>query len=203
MNKRLLGLAVAGSMVLGLGTAQAGVPNGGTSEASAAGTGTILIVPDASGDNLGARGLTITVTVRDVSNNVIAGFPFQDVTLSSAIAGELAICQGGASADANTDVNGQTTFSGNIAGGGSTEGGLQVFLNEVPVTGNGGSVLAINANSPDINGDLTVDVVDVGFFAQGFGGDPALAFAVDLISDGNINIADVGQFAVGLGTVCP
>lgn len=201
MNKRLLGLAVAGSMVLGLGAAQAGVPNGGTSEASAAGSGTILLVPDASGDNLGARGLTVSVIVRDVGNNVIAGFPFQDITLGSAIAGELAICQGGATADANTDANGETTFSGNLAGGGNTEGGLSVFLNEVEVTG--GAAIAINANSPDINGDLTVDVVDVGFFAQGFGGDPGLAFAVDLIADGNINIADVGQFAVGLGRVCP
>ena len=85
MNKRLLGLAVAGSMLLGLATsATAGVPDLDAEHGHWPGL-------DASGPHHpgrpglepGEAGATVTVTVRDANGTPIQGFPFQDVTLTT------------------------------------------------------------------------------------------------------------------------
>lgn len=197
MNKRLLSLAVVGSMLLGLsGLAVAGVPDDTASTATAA-AGTILITPAGTGTTLASVGSTVTVTVSD-GVNPIAGYPFQDVYLDDFVAGEISLCQGGSVADANTNASGVTTISGAIAGGGFTQNGMQVYLAGTPLAG---PALPISAVSCDINGDLKVDLADIGDFAVDFNG--AYNFRSDFVFDGLINLADIGELAIHNGEVCP
>lgn len=199
MNKRLLSLAVAGSMLLGLaGLASAGVPSDALSTASAAGSATILITPAGTGTNIGAAGATVTVTVVDATGAVIAGYPFQDIYLDDDSTGEISLCQGGSVADGNTNASGVTTISGAISGGGFTQAGLQVFLAGVPLQQ---AALPINANSCDINADLVVNAIDLGDFAADFTG--AYNFRSDFVFDGVVNLPDVGEFAIHNGETCP
>jgi hypothetical protein len=198
MSKRLLSLAVAGSLLLGLaGAANAGVPDATLSSASSAGSGTLLLRPNGAGNTLGAIGCTVTVTVLDATGTPIAGYPFQDIYLDDPGTGEITLCQGGSTADTNTNASGVALITGAIAGGGWTQNGLQVYLAGVGI----GSALPINANSPDINGDLTVNLGDVGDFSADFGG--PYNFRSDFQFDLFVNLGDVGTLSEALGDVCP
>lgn len=201
MNKRLLGLAVAGSMVLGLAaTATAGVPD--LTQSTAAGpasTVQVQITPAGLGTNLGSAGATVSVTVRDANGTAIAGYPFQDMTLNDIGNGDLNICPGGSTADANTNASGESSFSGNISGGGFTQAGLQVYLGGSPLNG---AALNIDVNSADINGDRAVNISDVGEFAADFISG-VLVFRSNFVADSQLSISDVGEFATHLGETCP
>lgn len=200
MNKRLLSLAVAGTMLLGLaGFATAGVPDDTQSTASVATAGaTVLITPAGAGETLASKGATVSVVVADVNGDPIAGYPFQDIYLDDFVAGEISLCQGGSVADGNTNASGETTISGAIAGGGFTQNGMQVYLAGTALAG---AALDINIVSCDINGDLKVDLGDIGDFAIDFNG--SYQFRSDFIFDGTINLADVGELAIHNGEVCP
>lgn len=198
MNKRLLSLAVAGTMLLGLaGFATAGVPDDVNSTASSA-SGTVLITPAGTGDTLASKGLTVSVQVLDVNSDAIAGYPFQDIYLDDDSTGDISLCQGGSVADGNTNVTGDTTISGAIAGGGFTQNGMQVFLAGAPLAG---TALSIDVVSCDINGDLKVDLGDIGDFAVDFNG--TYNFRSDFVFDAQINLADIGELAIHNGEVCP
>lgn len=198
IKKRLLSLALAGSMLLGVtGLAMAGIPDDTLSTASSA-AGTIYIVPDGSGPTLGSVGLTVSVNVRDSNNDPIVGYPFQDMWVDDIGNGSIALCQGGSVADGNTDANGDATISGAIAGGGQTQSGMQVYLAGVALAG---AALQIDANSADITGDLVVNLADIGEFGIDFNG--AYNFRSDFIPDGTINLADVGELGIANGSVCP
>lgn len=141
------------------------------------------------------------MTVLDGNGDAIAGYPFQDVTLDDDNNSELFICPGGATADANTDASGVTTFSGQLAGGGSTEAGVRVYLGGNAVT-SVGSLLSIDVNSPDLVLDGIVNLSDIGQFTAAFG-TPAIDFRIDLVNDNLENLSDIGRFAQALGETCP
>lgn len=200
INKRLLSLAVAGSMLLGLTSlAMAGIPDPVLSTASSA-SGTLLITPAGAGEVLGDKGLTISVNVKDANGDDIVGYPFQDVWVDSAAPADIALCQGGSVADGNTNATGDTTISGAIAGGGWTQGGLQVYLAGVALAGN---ALTINVNSPDITRDLVVDLGDIGDFADDFINVNPNEFRSDFVFDNVLDLADIGEFAIHNGESCP
>jgi hypothetical protein len=208
MNKRLLGLALSGAMVLLAGTASAGVPDLGLSTASLAGgaAGQIVISPSGNGPTLLSKNATITVTVLDPLSNPIAGYPAADINLDDNGNDGLNICPTGSNADANTDGSGVTTFTGSIAGGGSTQAGLQVYLGGNALAG---PVLAIDVNSPDIDGDRDVDLLDFGAFGPlylaGVGGsyDFSVDFNDDAPNPAAINLLDLGVFGQFYLDVCP
>ena len=162
-------------------------------------SGSIMITPAGNGPTLAARGLTVEVTVIDCVGTRVAGYPFQDIILSDVGNGDLNRCPGRTTADANTDALGRTTFSGALAGGGTTVAGLQVYLGGVPLLG---PALAIRVNSPDLNGNRRVDVADVGLFAADFSSGVA-RFRSDLVEDGVLNVSDVGRFATHVREECP
>jgi hypothetical protein len=200
MSKRLLSLAVAGSMLLGLASmASATIPDPNLSSAVAAGSGTILAVPSGAGDSIGSIGATITVTVLDASGAAIAGFPFQDIYVDDIGNGDLSLCQGGSTADANTNASGVTTISGTIGGGGFTQAGLGVYLSGVAING---TSISIDVNSCDTSGDLKVDLVDLGDFASDFTGG-VYNFRSDFDFNAALDLADVGRFAQFFGDLCP
>ncbi len=199
INKRLLSLVAAGILVLGLSSlAMAGIPDPGNSTASS-GSGCLNITPAGNGSSLGAAGLTVTVTVIDGNTDPIPGYPFQDIWLDDDGSGDIALCQGGSVADANTNAAGVTTISGPIAGGGWTQGGMQVYLAGVSLSG---PALLIDVNSQDINGDITVNLADLGDFAGDFS-NGSFDFRSDFTCDGTENLADVGGFASANGESCP
>jgi len=197
IKKRLLSLAVAGTMLLGMASlAMAGIPDATNSTASSAG-GTVMISPAALGPSLASVGATISVHIEDAAFAPIVGYPFQDMWWDDNGNGDIALCQGGSNADGNTDANGDTTISGPAAGGGWTQSGLQVYMAGTPMAG---PVLLIDVNSPDINGDLVVNVIDLGDFSIDFGA--GVGFRSDFIFDGVLNIADVGEYALHNQEVC-
>jgi hypothetical protein len=179
------------------GLASAGVPDPGLSSAVAAGSGTLLITPAGAGNTLGGIGATVTVTVLDATGTPIAGYPFQDVFLDDSGTSEISLCQGGSVADFNTNASGVTTISGAIAGGGWTQNGLQVYLAGVAI----GGALPINANSCDINGDLVVNLGDIGDFSADFSG--PYNFRSDFQFDGVVNLGDIGELSIHNGETCP
>lgn len=138
-------------------------------------------------------------------NGPLAGFPAEDLWFE---APGLTPCVGGSIADADTDDQGWVVFSLPPNMGGCTENpddpaGLNIYImgdllrdaDWVPIAPN------ILVNSPDINGDLTVNLADVGMFSSDFFG--AYSFRSDFYWDGVLNLADVGRMATGVGGSCP
>jgi hypothetical protein len=176
----------------------AGVPDPGLSTASAQ-AGSIFVSPAGGGRTLAAAGCVVMVIVRDGNGQPIANFPFQDIWLDSANPSDLSLCPGGSVADGNTDATGRTTISGTLRGGGFTQGGLAVLLAGTPISGS--PSLPVLVNSPDITGDLMVNLGDVGPFSSNLNG--TYGFRSDFFHDGIINLADVGVFSEHLGATCP
>jgi hypothetical protein len=196
MNKRLLSLAVAGAMVLGLaGVASAGIPDENNSSAVSAG-GTVLITPASTGGSIADAGATITVTILDAGGLPVPNFPFQDVYLSHNGDNAVALCQGGSAADANTNAQGVTTIGGVIGGGGFSLT-TQVYINGTPLAQ---APLAVAVNSPDITGDLVVEIADFSGFGQDFG---TTAFRSDFVFDGVVDLADFSRFGQSYFQQCP
>lgn len=205
-TKRLLSLAVASLMVIGMtGLAMAGIPDPTNSTASS-GAGCVEIANDGNGKSLAAAGLTVTVTVRDANGDPIAGYPFQDVWLGDNSGGtEITLCNGGNSASVNTNASGVTTITGSIAGGGSTTSGMQVYLAGVPLNG---AALLLDAASPDritdlggagaLGPDLLVTGQDLTFTPGGFA-NLFLNGGYDVVNDFNCDtfedILEVTRFA--------
>jgi hypothetical protein len=181
--------------------AMANIPDPGQSAASSPG-GTLYIAPGGGGENLSDASVTatISVTVNDANGNPIQNYPFQDIWPGSAVPGEINLCNGGAAADGNTSASGQTTISGTIAGGGHTQNGVRVFLAGVAITGTG--ALSIDINSPDITGDLVVDLADIGPFSDELNNQTASLFRADYFDDGTIDLADIGIFSAFIGDTC-
>ena len=78
-----------------------------------------------------------------------------------------------------------------------------VMINGDALTTNPG--LPLKFNSPDINGDLVVNLSDIVAFTQllggNFGDNPL--FAGDFNNDGTINLSDVVRMTGGIGAACP
>ncbi len=180
----------------------------------------IMITPGDGGDPLNAAefsgGAPVDATIRvqllatggdlGVSKlpESIADFPFEDIWLE---APGVAMCAGGATADANTDADGWFTFSGRLNGGGWTDAnlgtpGLQVMVSGMALDDQTASIRPhILVNSPDLNGDGMVNMADIPPFADDFHG--SYAFRSDFQWDGVINLSDVTRLATSLGESCP
>ncbi len=145
----------------------------------------LLVIPDGSGDEftnasiVGARvDATILLHVRDCSQVPIVNFPREDLWLESADNG-LAMCYGGTIADANTDVDGDTTWTQPLFAGGYSEARCLVMVNGSPLWFTAG--FNLHFNSPDIDGNRVVNLMDIPIFAQD--PDPVVHIAVGIIAD--------------------
>jgi hypothetical protein len=147
---------------------------------------------------------TITVQLIDTNTDPIFLYPFEDLWLETSL-GNLAYCSGGTVADQSTDENGETTFSNPIAGGSYTDPASEttlVIVAGAPIAGGG---VDVQFNSPDISGDLVVNLTDIVFFTNLIGGDFSdnPQFAGDFNNDGTINLLDIVRFTPGIGATCP
>jgi len=155
---------------------------------------------------------TIRVRLVDSWLNPIANFPFEDMWLQFELDGGTATgClsyggnyEGGVFlADASTDVDGWTEFALPLRGGGWTEGPVWIYLNGGPAMDPDfmtWPALPLRANSPDLNGDLLVNLSD---FAP-FTGDlfSVYHYRSDLMWDGVLDLSDVVLFTGSIGVVC-
>jgi len=171
----------------------------------------VFTAPDGSGQPLsncyvlgGAlTNATITLTLLDNMGSPVVNYSYEDLWLETSLGG-LQLCTNGSVADANTDVNGQTTFSGAISGGGQSDyssGELtQVFVDGFPLTSSPG--LEIYFNSGDLNGDLRVDLCDIVFFVSQFyaGSNP---YSMDFYWDATFNLSDIALMAQVIALQCP
>ncbi|MEN8007818.1 MAG: hypothetical protein ABFS42_12435, partial [Candidatus Krumholzibacteriota bacterium] len=144
---------------------------------------------------------TITLHLRDPANNPVANYPAEDMWLESVADCHWCIrpCQGGAIADADTDANGQTTWTNPLRAGGYSQDLTVVMIAGSPLTSGPG--LNIMHNSPDINGDGAVNLSDVSFFSADFFG--GYSFRSDFQYDGVVNLSDVSKIAQSIGASCP
>ena len=198
MNKRLLSLAVAGSMLLGLtGVAAAGIPDEVATTASTDAPGTVMITPMGQGGSIADAGATINVVVRDVGGFPIPNYPFQDIWVGHPGDNSIVLCQGGSTADNNTNALGETTISGIVSGGGFSST-TKVYVNGSVLAG---PALTLSMNSPDITADLDVNLFDFNIFGADYGG---TEFRSDYAAPyGTVNLADFAAFGQSYGEVCP
>ena len=107
-------------------------------------------------------------------------------------------------ADYDSAEDGWTRFSLAPRAGGWSQGLLEFYVVDEPASELGIDIppLPIYFNSPDINGDLAIDLTDITFFAQDLGSGAA-QFRSDLVWDGAINLSDITVFTHHLGASCP
>jgi hypothetical protein len=179
----------------------------------------LVIVPDGTGPAMSEAwnygGIDCDASIRvelvDGMNDPIMLFPREDIWLEfESGVGTVTSCfpegdlpSGGVfTADAMSDADGWTEFTLPRRGGGWSDGVLRIYINGalaeyldwIPVPS-----IPLRMNSPDINGDLRVDLTDVAFFVQGFS---SYHYRCDLYWDGQINLSDLAFFVPHLGVVC-
>ena len=142
---------------------------------------------------------SITLYLLDGAMTPVANFPHEDMWLESADGG-LSACSGGAIADASSNAAGEAYWTRPLYAGGASEALTVVMISGAALVSGAG--LAISFNSPDINGDGTVNLTDVPLFAGDFYGG-VYAFRSDFHYDGAVNLSDVVHMAQGLGSTCP
>jgi len=146
----------------------------------------------------GVVNATIHMVLLDAMGYPFFNYPREDMWLDSSDA-HLALCREGSLADANTDMNGETSWVLPIQAGGYSEDFTQVMIAGMPIISSEG--LNVHFNSPDINGDLLVNLSDVVLFARDFFGE--YQFRSDFRFDGVIDMHDLVVLAEGLGAACP
>jgi hypothetical protein len=167
---------------------------------------TLLIIPDGGGAPFdraclpsgASEDATITLFLKDASDGPVVNYPREDIWFASQDGG-LASCQGGTSPDANTDANGMTRWLNPLRGGGHSQALTEILVNGSSLESTVG--VRLGFNSPDIDGDLVVDLTDVQMFAYDFY--TGFDFRCDFHRDGIINLSDLAELASALGVACP
>ena len=140
---------------------------------------------------------TVYLEVRDGFGVPIVGFPREDIWITSYDDG-LVFCNGGGSPDIETDADGITYWTSPPQAGGSSTTNNYVYVYGSPSTY---VDLDFHFNSPDITGDGTISLADVGLFSSDYFG--AYQFRSDFFYDGELNLSDVGRLAYAIGSSCP
>jgi len=177
----------------------------------------ILVVPDGSGSSFSqARtfgGDVVDATVAVLiwlvdefgGGGPLAGFEAEYLTLLAPGGGTVGCAQPYvAAADHDTDDNGWTEFSLAPRAGGWSQGLLEIYLIAELASAMGSDIppLPIYFNSPDLNGDLVIDLTDIALFSQDLHESDA-PLRSDLVWDGVINLSDITVFCQHLGASCP
>lgn len=140
----------------------------------------------------------IWVEILDDSLNPVVGVPAEDLWLDDN-GGSFAFVHPGTCADGPTDDAGQTTWREPLAAGGVALSGLIGIAGGIPL--NVAPLQNVRFVSPDIDGDLRVDLADLVPFASSYMG--VYDARADLVHNGQVNIADLVVFATHYGHHCP
>ncbi len=176
-------------------------------EYTGGGTMGVRVHPDGYGSRFdqarviseGVVDATIHVRLLNGWGTPFTNFPREDMWLES-LDPHFVLCPGGSIADTSTDQNGESTWVLPLRGGGFSEDLTQVYVMGWALASTSG--LNVHFNSPDINGDLDVDLSDVVLLAEDlYGG--VYRFRSDLWYDSYINLSDIATFVEGFGAECP
>jgi len=172
----------------------------------------LLAVPDGSGTPFTAAfaqgGEVVDATVRfriveHGSGAPIQFYPWEDVWLEYDFTTAIGCNWATFSADADTDENGTVEFTGPLEAGGYSQGTATVMIAGVPARDEYLLLLdplPISYNSPDLTGDLAVDLGDIATFTLDLG--QGAGYRSDFNYDGVINLSDIVVLAQHLGTGC-
>ncbi len=144
----------------------------------------------------------IEVIIRDLGSNGIEGIPWTDFWMNACDPQyELGICVQHFVADSLTDVNGRTTFSGQISAGGCIpEGGIYIAYAGMVLLDSeciNPICLDVVIVGPDLNSDSAVNLSDLSFFGQSYNhqlGDPEFNACCDFNDDDWCNLSDFSFF---------
>jgi hypothetical protein len=173
----------------------------------------VYTLPDGSGHPLsscfslggGRIDATIELTMMNGLGQILTQYPAEDIWLEAHGPNDLVLCAQGAIVDGPTDALGRTSFSGPFRGGGALaaiHGQTEFFL--VSTAGDYCAdwiYVPISVNSPDVDGNLVVNLSDVVLFAEDFYG--AYDYRSDFHWDGMINLSDLVLLVQGFGAACP
>ncbi len=143
---------------------------------------------------------TITLTLVDSDGSPVVFYPAEDLWLQTS-GGGLVHCPNGTAANSMTDLDGVTHWAAPLFAGGHTENETVVVLVAGAALSQPG--LDIIFNSPDISGDLIVNLTDLTLFTTDYVVGPD-NFRSDFFRDGALNLSDLTQFARGyfFGSSC-
>jgi len=201
--------------------ADTGVPFVGAIDQSIFDSATILVHPDGSGPPLsearshqGTVDATIRVMLVDLYFYPIPLFPSEDLWIQFEVGeGTATGCiqyqgfEGGVFlADQATDIDGWTEFALPLRGGGWSNQSVTVYLNGSPAMDPYQSVfppLPLGMVSPDITGDLVVNLSDIAIFTQDLHHHSNLAHPrSDFNNDTVVNLVDITLMVQAAGTAC-
>ena len=132
---------------------------------------------------------TIEVYIRNNAGQPLDGISAGDIWLDDP---NLVFCTDGNLADFDTDLNGYTEFDMAVCGGGCTQDfALGGFLAGTPFNEN--PLPFLQFNSPDTNGDLVVDLIDLSAFAAAYFVPATYCF--DFYWDGLMTLQDLALFS--------
>jgi hypothetical protein len=166
----------------------------------------LFVCPQGDTDSFLDQGWWIWICVLDINNAPIANVPATDFWLIDCDPLlDALLCGGSASsaADSLTNAAGMTTMSnGTLTGGGCADGMavvIQGFVVKDSLTLCTTDLCGpINLRSPDISGDLLVDLVDLAIFAASFPPNP-FDKCCDMNDDGLVDLIDLASFAFHFG----
>lgn len=139
---------------------------------------------------------TIEVYIRNNAGQPLDGISAGDIWLDDA---SLFFCTDGNIADFDTDTNGYTEFDMPVCGGGCTlDFALGGYLAGTPFNEN--PLPYLQFNSPDFNGDLVVDLIDLSGFAAAYFVPATYCF--DYYWDGLMTLQDLALFSQHYGDEC-
>ena len=158
----------------------------------------LTIDPAGSGETFEEMGISLRVRLRcEYSGLFLVGLPAESIILYST---QLCTCSGWKPADAPTDENGWTSFSGTIRGGGCATH-LSLFAD-----GLGVAQIPIRINSTDMAtaSPCNVDASDLAGFAERLGRPESYSICFDYNESGppTIDASDLAFFASSLGSQC-
>jgi hypothetical protein len=209
MSSHKIVAVLASLCLLGVAaTAWAGIPDPTNSYATtvqAPNTVSCVVCPAGDGDAYTQCYLfggihanaTIDLWVRDINGDPVVLYPATSLWVE--FPGMCECPPHACIADAPTDANGHTTFSGPFYGAGcDNTNSTTISLNGIPLNQPG---LPIWHNSPDMNCDLVVNLSDVVIFASGWF--TTCPYCVDFYWDGVCNLSDVVIMAAHIAHTCP
>ena len=167
--------------------------------------GTGLPLDQAQGLGGGTVSLSIQVQLVDSTGSPVTTVEPDEVWIEDLL-GEVSFCLPGWHPDVWNQAAGEFFFTQPPAGGGSrphdNNNPFLVKACNVPLYD---TVLNLAVNSPDINGDLVVDLVDLSlfgqdFFRQDFHG--VYAYRSDFVWDGTVDLLDLAVFGSAMGIQC-
>jgi hypothetical protein len=162
----------------------------------AGGKDRVTIAPNGGLETLASNGITIDVWVKGCGEYPFIGLPAEEVVVYN---GALCLCNGGNHADADTDQDGHTTFTGAIRGGGCAES-LDIYADGIFV-----ATVQVKTNSPDAaqtSGACHIDMSDVTELSTVLGNPGAYTICFDWNESGTIDAGEVAYLAAVLGAEC-